>query len=115
MPQLRGCDFPDDLLYHPESHLWFAPIAIAAGNAVVLKPSEKDPSAALWLAVVAVCPLLNVILDPLEIDSWNEKDVVIEYEKAYAKPKPNPMLNPGSTLVNSALPRTWLRSSVGRL
>jgi len=30
--------------------LWFAPIAIAAGNAVVLKPSEKDPSAALWLA-----------------------------------------------------------------
>ena len=30
--------------------LWFAPVAIAAGNAVVLKPSEKDPSAALWLA-----------------------------------------------------------------
>jgi malonate-semialdehyde dehydrogenase (acetylating)/methylmalonate-semialdehyde dehydrogenase len=30
--------------------LWFVPIAIAAGNAVVLKPSEKDPSAALWLA-----------------------------------------------------------------
>ncbi|EZP27539.1 CoA-acylating methylmalonate-semialdehyde dehydrogenase [Microbacterium oleivorans] len=30
--------------------LWFAPIAIAAGNSVVLKPSEKDPSAALWLA-----------------------------------------------------------------
>jgi malonate-semialdehyde dehydrogenase (acetylating)/methylmalonate-semialdehyde dehydrogenase len=30
--------------------LWFFPIAIAAGNAVVLKPSEKDPSAALWLA-----------------------------------------------------------------
>jgi malonate-semialdehyde dehydrogenase (acetylating) / methylmalonate-semialdehyde dehydrogenase len=29
---------------------WFFPIAIAAGNAVVLKPSEKDPSAALWLA-----------------------------------------------------------------
>ena len=32
--------------------LWFAPIAIAAGNAVVLKPSEKDPSAALWLAAL---------------------------------------------------------------
>lgn len=32
--------------------LWFVPIAIAAGNAVVLKPSEKDPSAALWLARV---------------------------------------------------------------
>jgi malonate-semialdehyde dehydrogenase (acetylating) / methylmalonate-semialdehyde dehydrogenase len=30
--------------------LWFAPIAIAAGNAVVLKPSEKDPSASMWLA-----------------------------------------------------------------
>ena len=30
--------------------LWFFPVAIAAGNAVVLKPSEKDPSAALWLA-----------------------------------------------------------------
>ncbi|WP_350351263.1 CoA-acylating methylmalonate-semialdehyde dehydrogenase [Microbacterium sp. A8/3-1] len=32
--------------------MWFFPIAIAAGNAVVLKPSEKDPSAALWLARV---------------------------------------------------------------
>ena len=30
--------------------LWFFPIAIAAGNAVILKPSEKDPSAALWMA-----------------------------------------------------------------
>jgi len=30
--------------------LWFTPIAIAAGNAVVLKPSEKDPGAALWMA-----------------------------------------------------------------
>ncbi|MFF1634692.1 CoA-acylating methylmalonate-semialdehyde dehydrogenase [Leifsonia sp. NPDC058248] len=30
--------------------LWFLPIAIAAGNAVVLKPSEKDPSASVWLA-----------------------------------------------------------------
>jgi len=30
--------------------MWFFPIAIAAGNAVILKPSEKDPSAALWLA-----------------------------------------------------------------
>lgn len=30
--------------------MWFFPIAIATGNAVVLKPSEKDPSAALWLA-----------------------------------------------------------------
>jgi malonate-semialdehyde dehydrogenase (acetylating)/methylmalonate-semialdehyde dehydrogenase len=30
--------------------LWFVPIAIAAGNAVILKPSEKDPSAADLLA-----------------------------------------------------------------
>ncbi|HEX3002909.1 MAG TPA: aldehyde dehydrogenase family protein, partial [Angustibacter sp.] len=30
--------------------LWFVPVAIAAGNAVVLKPSEKDPSASLLLA-----------------------------------------------------------------
>jgi malonate-semialdehyde dehydrogenase (acetylating)/methylmalonate-semialdehyde dehydrogenase len=30
--------------------MWFFPIAIAAGNTVVVKPSEKDPSAALWLA-----------------------------------------------------------------
>jgi malonate-semialdehyde dehydrogenase (acetylating)/methylmalonate-semialdehyde dehydrogenase len=29
---------------------WFFPIAIAAGNTVVLKPSEKDPSASMWLA-----------------------------------------------------------------
>jgi malonate-semialdehyde dehydrogenase (acetylating)/methylmalonate-semialdehyde dehydrogenase len=30
--------------------LWFVPVAIAAGNAVVLKPSEKDPSASLVIA-----------------------------------------------------------------
>ncbi|MGV1036660.1 MAG: CoA-acylating methylmalonate-semialdehyde dehydrogenase [Candidatus Nanopelagicales bacterium] len=30
--------------------MWFFPIAIAAGNAVILKPSEKDPSAANFLA-----------------------------------------------------------------
>jgi malonate-semialdehyde dehydrogenase (acetylating)/methylmalonate-semialdehyde dehydrogenase len=30
--------------------LWFVPIAIATGNAVVLKPSEKAPSASLLLA-----------------------------------------------------------------
>lgn len=30
--------------------LWFIPVALAAGNTVVLKPSEKDPSASLWLA-----------------------------------------------------------------
>jgi len=30
--------------------VWFFPIAIACGNTVVLKPSEKDPSAAIWWA-----------------------------------------------------------------
>ncbi len=30
--------------------MWFFPIAIACGNTVVLKPSEKDPTASLWLA-----------------------------------------------------------------
>lgn len=32
--------------------LWFFPLAIAAGNSVVLKPSEKDPSAANWMAAL---------------------------------------------------------------
>ena len=30
--------------------MWFFPVAIACGNTVVLKPSEKDPSAAILLA-----------------------------------------------------------------
>lgn len=30
--------------------MWFFPVAIAAGNTVVLKPSEKDPSSAMWIA-----------------------------------------------------------------
>ncbi|RZT85828.1 malonate-semialdehyde dehydrogenase (acetylating)/methylmalonate-semialdehyde dehydrogenase [Pseudonocardia sediminis] len=30
--------------------MWFFPVAIAAGNTVVLKPSEKVPSSALWIA-----------------------------------------------------------------
>jgi malonate-semialdehyde dehydrogenase (acetylating) / methylmalonate-semialdehyde dehydrogenase len=30
--------------------MWFFPVAIAAGNTVILKPSEKDPSAAMWIA-----------------------------------------------------------------
>jgi malonate-semialdehyde dehydrogenase (acetylating)/methylmalonate-semialdehyde dehydrogenase len=32
--------------------MWFVPIALACGNAVVLKPSEKDPSAALAVAAL---------------------------------------------------------------
>src|SRR4029453_3450922 len=30
--------------------MWMFPVAIAAGNAFVLKPSERDPSAAMLLA-----------------------------------------------------------------
>jgi malonate-semialdehyde dehydrogenase (acetylating)/methylmalonate-semialdehyde dehydrogenase len=30
--------------------MWFFPIALAAGNTVILKPSEKDPSAANFIA-----------------------------------------------------------------
>ncbi|MBI1351300.1 MAG: CoA-acylating methylmalonate-semialdehyde dehydrogenase [Actinomycetales bacterium] len=30
--------------------MWFFPVAVAAGNTVVLKPSEKDPSASMYLA-----------------------------------------------------------------
>ncbi|MDF1605483.1 CoA-acylating methylmalonate-semialdehyde dehydrogenase [Nocardioides sp. YIM 152315] len=30
--------------------LWFVPVAVACGNAVVVKPSEKDPSATIALA-----------------------------------------------------------------
>ncbi|MCF6391695.1 CoA-acylating methylmalonate-semialdehyde dehydrogenase, partial [Mycobacterium sp. MBM] len=32
--------------------MWFFPVAIACGNTVILKPSEKDPSASLWLAAL---------------------------------------------------------------
>ena len=32
--------------------MWFFPVAIAAGNAVVLKPSEKDPSASMLMAAM---------------------------------------------------------------
>ena len=30
--------------------MWFFPIALAVGNTVILKPSEKDPTAAIWMA-----------------------------------------------------------------
>ncbi|HEV2635469.1 MAG TPA: CoA-acylating methylmalonate-semialdehyde dehydrogenase [Actinocrinis sp.] len=32
--------------------MWFFPVAIATGNTVLLKPSEKDPSAANWMAAL---------------------------------------------------------------
>ncbi|KQR74943.1 methylmalonate-semialdehyde dehydrogenase [Arthrobacter sp. Leaf337] len=30
--------------------MWFFPLAIAAGNTVIIKPSEKDPTAVNWMA-----------------------------------------------------------------
>jgi malonate-semialdehyde dehydrogenase (acetylating)/methylmalonate-semialdehyde dehydrogenase len=62
--------------------MWFFPIAIAAGNAVVLKPSEKDPSAALWLAELwaeAGLPdgVFNVLQgDKLAVDELLSHDAV---------------------------------------
>lgn len=46
--------------------MWFFPIAIACGNAVVLKPSEKDPSAAnllagLWAEAGLPAGVFNVV------------------------------------------------------
>ncbi len=46
--------------------MWFVPIAIAAGNAVVIKPSEKDPSAvnavaALWREAGLPEGVMNVV------------------------------------------------------
>jgi malonate-semialdehyde dehydrogenase (acetylating)/methylmalonate-semialdehyde dehydrogenase len=46
--------------------LWFIPVAIACGNTVVLKPSEKDPSAAvavarLWAEAGLPDGIMNVV------------------------------------------------------
>lgn len=46
--------------------LWFVPVAIAAGNAVVIKPSEKDPSAVnliadLWREAGVPDGVMNVV------------------------------------------------------
>jgi len=55
--------------------LWMFPVALACGNAFILKPSERDPSASLILAEVArdagVPPgVLNVVQgDKLAVDS----------------------------------------------
>jgi malonate-semialdehyde dehydrogenase (acetylating)/methylmalonate-semialdehyde dehydrogenase len=49
--------------------LWMTPIAIACGNAVVLKPSEKDPSAANRLAeLFATAELPDGVLNVLHGD-----------------------------------------------
>ena len=46
--------------------LWFVPVAVACGNAVVIKPSEKDPSAtneiaALWTQAGLPDGVMNVV------------------------------------------------------
>ncbi|SDH18576.1 malonate-semialdehyde dehydrogenase (acetylating) / methylmalonate-semialdehyde dehydrogenase [Lentzea fradiae] len=62
--------------------LWFVPTAIACGNAVVLKPSEKDPSAANFIADLfaeAGLPagVLNVVHgDKVAVDRLLEHPVV---------------------------------------
>ncbi len=62
--------------------LWMVASAIACGNTVVLKPSEKDPSAAIWLAKAfqeAGLPdgVLNVVQgDKVAVDALlDSKDV----------------------------------------
>ncbi|MFB1426737.1 CoA-acylating methylmalonate-semialdehyde dehydrogenase [Micrococcus endophyticus] len=60
--------------------LWMMTTAIAAGNAVILKPSERDPSAANWMAEVfreAGLPdgVLNVVHgDKVAVDSLLEHE-----------------------------------------
>ncbi len=62
--------------------MWFFPVAIAAGNTVVLKPSEKVPSAALWMAELwreAGLPdgVFNVVNgDKVAVDALLEHDDV---------------------------------------
>ena len=34
--------------------MWFFPVAIACGNTVIVKPSEKDPSAAMFLSLIHI-------------------------------------------------------------
>ncbi len=46
--------------------MWFVPLAVAAGNAVIIKPSEKDPSAAnamaeLWQQAGLPAHIVNVV------------------------------------------------------
>jgi malonate-semialdehyde dehydrogenase (acetylating)/methylmalonate-semialdehyde dehydrogenase len=49
--------------------LWFVPNAIACGNTVVLKPSEKDPSASLFIAeLLAEAGLPDGVLNVLHGD-----------------------------------------------
>jgi malonate-semialdehyde dehydrogenase (acetylating) / methylmalonate-semialdehyde dehydrogenase len=59
--------------------LWFFPLAIAAGNTVVLKPSEKDPSASLWMAqVMKECGLPDGVLNVVNGDK-EAVDALLEH------------------------------------
>jgi malonate-semialdehyde dehydrogenase (acetylating)/methylmalonate-semialdehyde dehydrogenase len=50
--------------------LWFVPIAVACGNAVILKPSEKDPTAPTMLAAMfAEAGLPDGVLNVLHGDA----------------------------------------------
>ena len=57
--------------------MWMYPLAIAAGNTFVLKPSEKDPSVSLlaaeWLAEAGLPPgVFNVVHgDKVAVDDWS--------------------------------------------
>ncbi|HET7899725.1 MAG TPA: CoA-acylating methylmalonate-semialdehyde dehydrogenase [Candidatus Nanopelagicales bacterium] len=62
--------------------MWFFPIAIAAGNTVIVKPSEKDPSAAnfiagLWAEAGLPAGVFNVVHgDKVAVDALlDHKDV----------------------------------------
>jgi len=60
--------------------LWFFPVAIAAGNTVVLKPSEKDPSAAIWMAqLLTEAGLPDGVLNVVHGDK-ESVDALLEHE-----------------------------------
>ncbi|WP_353953821.1 CoA-acylating methylmalonate-semialdehyde dehydrogenase [Knoellia sp. S7-12] len=64
--------------------LWFVPIAIACGNAVIIKPSEKDPSAvnaiaALWKEAGLPDGIMNVVHGDKEA-----VDALLEHEDVKA-------------------------------
>jgi malonate-semialdehyde dehydrogenase (acetylating)/methylmalonate-semialdehyde dehydrogenase len=64
--------------------LWFVPNAIACGNAVVLKPSEKDPSAANFIAeLFAEAGLPDGVLNVLHGDKV-AVDGLLEHEDVKA-------------------------------
>jgi len=59
--------------------LWFFPLAIAAGNAAILKPSEKDPSASLWMAqLLKECGLPDGVLNVVNGDK-ESVDALLEH------------------------------------